>query len=833
MPFRSEKQRRYLWAKHPDIAKRWAKEYPESNKNLPMYKKDKPEEDKPVNKAAALKSLHSALVNNLSDFKNSSCLQDGSLNLKKADSKLTHIKMPKDEKPTYAGEKQTESILKPETEDEGSVGDLRRQERPKNVTNPLLNKLAVVLAPKIQQELEDLKAQQEARNAQRVPENVNVKQYPVASATIPPPMGMTQAPQAPQQPAQPQQDPAQAQNGQLASVGGGSSPNANPINSFGGLSSTGDINGNAAFGTANGMGGEKLAKNSNNAELQQLLQQWEAQGGSQSAYPMSAHSKVPPAVLPKELAAKLQQHLKYPKHIVPDEFDAAEALLALEEAQQPQKLAAQKCSCGCGQTVADCSCPVSCSCRQKGSSCYGKKTAAPKKASLDISQLLQDLNPVDSDELNPDELVESLTPVKPQEPNMAAIAAILGTSGTLEYLAGKTKSRPTMKQAAGDEMQAELMGMDHIEPDEIAELMERTKQAVDKWAGKQLGLWDRIRAKKQRGEKPAKPGDKDYPDSKSWNKVTAISEKKSADDKPEPKPPAAEKKKPSRQPSLLTTGLIGAAGGLGGGLISQLLLSKLRKGSPVVEKQSASPAWQRAAGKNEAGGLNEKGRKSYEREHGGNLKAPVTESNPSGERAKRQNSFCSRMCGMKSVNTGAKTKSDPDSRINKSLRKWNCKCSSASEFGFKLAYDIGNRRQSTNVQDLTGNLKQPSRLTGLLGETPGTAVLPRNWSETKDLFKNEFDRIDKSRDFFMQGIFNKPTPQATAVMNYADKLTDAPPPPMAERARSFATKYVPGAGRAMNQISPQAAPPTPANHPIANAVKDVAKKYPVTLPSVK
>jgi hypothetical protein len=63
----------------------------------------------------------------------------------------------------------------------------------------------------------------------------------------------------------------------------------------------------------------------------------------------------------------------------------------------------------------------------------------------------------------------------------------------------------------------------------------------------------------------------------------------------------------------------------------------------------------------------------------------VTESNPSGERAKRQNSFCSRMCGMKRVNTGSKTKSDPDSRINKSLRKWNCKCSSAYEFGAKLA----------------------------------------------------------------------------------------------------------------------------------------------------
>ena len=26
MPFRSENQKRYLWAKHPDIAKRWSKE---------------------------------------------------------------------------------------------------------------------------------------------------------------------------------------------------------------------------------------------------------------------------------------------------------------------------------------------------------------------------------------------------------------------------------------------------------------------------------------------------------------------------------------------------------------------------------------------------------------------------------------------------------------------------------------------------------------------------------------------------------------------------------------------------------------------------------------
>jgi hypothetical protein len=103
-------------------------------------------------------------------------------------------------------------------------------------------------------------------------------------------------------------------------------------------------------------------------------------------------------------------------------------------------------------------------------------------------------------------------------------------------------------------------------------------------------------------------------------------------------------------------------------------VARLRDGSYTPLKEAAVAAWQRSEGKNPEGGLNAKGRASYKRETGGTLKAPVTESNPSGERAKRQNSFCSRMCGMKRVNTGSEAKSDPNSRINKSLRKWNCKC---------------------------------------------------------------------------------------------------------------------------------------------------------------
>ena len=54
---------------------------------------------------------------------------------------------------------------------------------------------------------------------------------------------------------------------------------------------------------------------------------------------------------------------------------------------------------------------------------------------------------------------------------------------------------------------------------------------------------------------------------------------------------------------------------------------------------------------------------------GSKLKTAVTESNPKGKRAGRRKSFCSRMCGMKKRLTSAKTRRDPNSRINKALRK--------------------------------------------------------------------------------------------------------------------------------------------------------------------
>jgi len=95
-------------------------------------------------------------------------------------------------------------------------------------------------------------------------------------------------------------------------------------------------------------------------------------------------------------------------------------------------------------------------------------------------------------------------------------------------------------------------------------------------------------------------------------------------------------------------------------------LSKNEPDNKIVRSEAA--AWTRKAGKNKEGGLNEKGRKSYERENpGSDLKAPSKKvGNP------RRKSFCARMRGMKKKLTSAKTARDPDSRINKSLRAWNC-----------------------------------------------------------------------------------------------------------------------------------------------------------------
>ena len=103
-----------------------------------------------------------------------------------------------------------------------------------------------------------------------------------------------------------------------------------------------------------------------------------------------------------------------------------------------------------------------------------------------------------------------------------------------------------------------------------------------------------------------------------------------------------------------------------GGKVRSYQISDYEPGEPVLHSEGA--AWTKKSGKNKEGGLNEKGRKSYEAENpGSDLKAPSKEKGN-----KRRASFCARMKGMKKKLTSAKTARDPDSRINKSLRAWNC-----------------------------------------------------------------------------------------------------------------------------------------------------------------
>jgi len=74
-----------------------------------------------------------------------------------------------------------------------------------------------------------------------------------------------------------------------------------------------------------------------------------------------------------------------------------------------------------------------------------------------------------------------------------------------------------------------------------------------------------------------------------------------------------------------------------------------------------TPTWQTKAGQNPKGGLNAKGRSSYNAETGGNLKPPVK----SGDNPRRA-SFLARMGN----NAGAEYKDGEPTRLLLSLRKW-------------------------------------------------------------------------------------------------------------------------------------------------------------------
>ena len=164
------------------------------------------------------------------------------------------------------------------------------------------------------------------------------------------------------------------------------------------------------------------------------------------------------------------------------------------------------------------------------------------------------------------------------------------------------------------------------------------------------GLWANMHARRKAGKPKRKPGDKNYPKTLNVEQTCGKGEYFCNDD---------QKCKP---------------------------IPEGHKVKADGELVSEGEAWTRKEGQNKSGGLNEKGRKSYERANpGSDLKAP---SKKKGN--KRRASFCARMKGMKKKLTSAKTARDPDSRINKSLRAWNCEY----EWELDLLEDAKMGRQS-------------------------------------------------------------------------------------------------------------------------------------------
>lgn len=97
----------------------------------------------------------------------------------------------------------------------------------------------------------------------------------------------------------------------------------------------------------------------------------------------------------------------------------------------------------------------------------------------------------------------------------------------------------------------------------------------------------------------------------------------------------------------------------------------------LFEGKGVMPKMKMGVHKDPKGGLTQKGVNAYKAANpGSKLKMAVT-TKPSklkkgSKAANRRKSFCARMGGMKKRLTSAKTANDPDSRINKALRKWNC-----------------------------------------------------------------------------------------------------------------------------------------------------------------
>jgi len=112
---------------------------------------------------------------------------------------------------------------------------------------------------------------------------------------------------------------------------------------------------------------------------------------------------------------------------------------------------------------------------------------------------------------------------------------------------------------------------------------------------------------------------------------------------------------------------------MGGGWKSVSEKSIIDDAANYLQEKQLNEDWNKINKQDKTDGLSQKAVNAYRRENpGSKLKTAVTEKNPSGKRASRRKSFCSRMGGMKKRLTNPENARDPDSPINKALRRWNC-----------------------------------------------------------------------------------------------------------------------------------------------------------------
>ena len=239
------------------------------------------------------------------------------------------------------------------------------------------------------------------------------------------------------------------------------------------------------------------------------------------------------------------------------------------------------------------------------------------------------------------------------------------------------------------------------------------------------GLWDNMHARRKAGKPKRKPGDKNYPKTLNVEETCGKGEYFCNDD---------QKCKPIPEGT------------------------KVKSNGELV---SEGEAWTRKEGQNKEGGLNEKGRKSYERANpGSDLKAP---SKKKGN--KRRASFCARMKGMRkrqkpSNNTG-------EDRLSKSLRAWNC----SYEWELDLLEDAKMGKQSDDK--LAAAHK---KFSGMDQSSPANKFMLKRISKEMDRRKKMNEHHQKDEDGNVIEHEDTPDMEIINPKQPWDKLDEAPRP---------------------------------------------------------